>query len=193
MRFRDTRFPDLRRFALALPLAAALAGSAIAAPPPDTIPAYAMPQTANNGRDDGLNESASNSNPAPLPWRQLSPEQRAFLMPLRSQWNQLPPRRQQRMAGNVEKWRQLPPERQAQIQQRITHFAQMTPEERFQAANNERRFQAMPPEERQRLQDAFQRFKSLSPEQRQLLLQKFRAQREARQKMGGQQQPRPPR
>jgi len=194
MGFRGTHFPGLQWIALALPLAASLASAAIAAPPPDTIPAYAMPQTANNNRGDGLdNQGAGNFNSTPLPWRQLSPEQRAFLMPLKSQWNQLPARRQQRMAGNVEKWRQFPPQRQAQIQQRITRWAQMTPQQRFEAAANARKFQAMPPAERQRLQDAFQRFNSLSPEQRQMLFQKFRAEREARQRMDGQQHPPPPR
>jgi len=193
MRFRYTNFPGLRWFVRTLPVAGLLAGAAIAAPPPDTIPSYALPQTVNSYRGDGFNDGADKFNPTPLPWRELSPEQRAFLMPLKSQWNQLPPRRQQRMAGNVGKWMQLPPERQAQIQQRITHWAQMTPEQRFEAANNERRFQAMSPAERQRLQDAFQKFKSLSPEQRRILLQKFRAQREGRQRMEGGQRPPQPR
>jgi len=174
MRSRCTDFPRLRWYRIVMPLVALLAGSAIAAPPAQPQDADAPYSDARGGFDDGTD----NIKPSPLPWSQLSPEQRAFLMPLKSQWNQLPARRQQRMAGNVEKWRQFPPQRQAQIQQRITRWAQMTPQQRFEAAANARKFQAMPPAERQ---------------QRQMLFQKFRAEREARQRMDGQQHPPPPR
>jgi hypothetical protein len=178
MRSRNIPFVVLHWFRMVLPLAALLAGSAIAAPPsqdPDTDGPYAG---ARGGFADGGHRAA------PLSWNQLNPQQRAFLKPLRSQWDQLPPWRQQHMAANVEKWQQFPPERQAQIQQRITRWAQMTPQERFQAARGERAFQAMTPGDQKRVQDAYQRFQSLTPEQRRELFQKFRAERQARQGSG---------
>jgi hypothetical protein len=173
-----------------LPLAAMLLASEVAAAPPDTIPQYAGMQ-ANDSRV-GTNDGGDNVRATPLPWSQLNPTQRTMFAPLRSEWNQLPPQRQQRMASRAEYWMQLPPERRAQIQQRLVRWAHMTPEQRREAAQGERAFQAMPQADRQRVLDAYQRFKALSPEQRQMLMQRFRQQREARQRMGDQGHPAPP-
>ncbi|HEV2607447.1 MAG TPA: hypothetical protein VGT79_05645, partial [Xanthomonadaceae bacterium] len=91
MRSRNIHSHGLRWCGFVLSLAVlVVAGPACAAPPPDTIPPSAMPQSASGYRGDGFEQGADNSNATPLPWRQLSPEQRGFLMPIRSQWNQLP-------------------------------------------------------------------------------------------------------
>jgi hypothetical protein len=179
---RRRTIDSLRRTSL---LVALLAGSALAATPPqsstDAGRRPADSQSAgspSNVPDNGALDDDADA--TPLPWSQLNPTQRSMLAPLQSQWDQLPPHRQQRMAAHAEHWMQLPPERRAQIQQHLARWAQMTPEQRRDAMHGEESFRSMPEADRQRVLDAYQRFQSLTPEQRRMLMHRFHEERRAR-------------
>ena len=183
MQLHDRPGGGPRRWRYTLPLLALLAVTAHAAPPSpaDTYAGPAGQPGDGPGWQQGGFRGDDGAPATPLPWRQLNPEQRAFLKPLQSQWDRLPPRRQQRMAAQVQQWTQMPPQRQAEIQQRMTRWAQMTPQQRMEAARNAHAFQNMSPQDRQRVAEVFHRFQSLTPEQKQALREKFRAMRQARQ------------
>jgi hypothetical protein len=186
----NTRSRGLRGLGVALSLAALLAGTAVAAAPPDTIPSYAMPQNANPGRGQQIGDGQGGFRRPPLAWNQLSPSQKAFLKPLKSQWDTLPPWRQHHMAEHVEQWRQLPPDRQAQVQQRFDRLAQMTPEQRREQLNGQDKFRGMAPAERQRMFNTW--FQSLTPEQKRNLIQKVREENQQRRANGMNERGSPP-
>jgi Protein of unknown function (DUF3106) len=168
---------SLLKFALGIPLLAALAAGSVSAQNGERWKAWKEHPAAQKSSDGlsphGNGSGASRPNARameglPPKWverlRDMPPEQQQRFMQNNAQFQQLPPERQQQIRQNLEKWNGLSPDQKQAAMNREAVLERMTPEQRQYIRNILLpKWEAMPKERRQVMNRHLAMLRNMSP------------------------------
>lgn len=94
-------------------------------------------------------------------WAELTPQQRAILMPLSGEWDQLESFRRKKWLGIAQRYPRMSADEQQRVQRRMKDWISLSPDERREARNRYKNMQKAPPEHREAVKQRWQAYKSL--------------------------------
>lgn len=110
----------------------------------------------------------------PVPYSQLSEQQREVFAMDQLSWDNLPANRQQNLLRGFARWQQMTPEQRQRAQTRHQRWKNLPPDQRKRLQKRFKRFESLSPKEKRRVLKARQRFRSLPPERRKQLRRQWR-------------------
>ncbi len=94
-------------------------------------------------------------------WAELTPQQRAILMPLSGEWDQLESFRRKKWLGIAQRYPGMNPDEQQRVQRRMKDWISLSPDERREARNRYKNMQKAPPEHREAVKQRWDKYKAL--------------------------------
>lgn len=115
------------------------------------------------------------SDSSPIPWGNLSPNEKKVLAPLKKSWNNLPAARQQRMKKSADRLAGMSAQDRLKAQTRLKQWKKLGPQKKKRILKSMEKFENLPPSKRQALRRQRDQFKDLPKRQRQIIRRKWEA------------------
>lgn len=113
------------------------------------------------------------SGSSPIPWGNLSPNEKKVLAPLKKSWNKLPVARQQRMKKSADRLAGMSAQDRIKAQTRLKQWKKLGPTKKKRILKSMEKFEKLSPSKRQALRQQRNQFRDLPKKRREFLHKKW--------------------